>query len=265
MPKYPSPEDTWLQNQIAALMRRVAAIESGAGLTSSSITKGKLSIRGQGQLHVSQGANIEVRDGGDVVVRGGGDVVVRGGGVIRAFDTLLNREATFDENGLLFYASIGGPVSIGINSTDGTIFIRLDGGDNAAVGGRIATSIETTNSSDFTSETSIGSVTGNVVAGRTYSVSCNASVRGNNAGDLVACRIREDTVGGAQRQRGYVVIGSASEVRSFDVPLYYEFQAAATESKTFHVTASRIAGSGTIGRRAAGDEPQITHMDYVRG
>lgn len=130
-------------------------------------------------------------------------------------------------------------------------------------GERIETSEITSPSSDVTTtETTVASVTADVVSGRTYRITADVALEGSVAGDRFSVRIREDDSSGAQLQR-----------REFDVEytdyipyhLEVEFPASSTVSKTFVVTLERESGSGDLRINAFSSRPSYLYVDYVRG
>lgn len=83
--RYTTSEDNSLHAKFLALEDRVKALESGAGLGNSSITKGGFAVRSGADLNIANGGDIVVSDGGSVIVEGGsGGVEVRDGGSIKA-------------------------------------------------------------------------------------------------------------------------------------------------------------------------------------
>lgn len=131
-------------------------------------------------------------------------------------------------------------------------------------GERITTATETADSSTFTSETQIGSITAPLVSGRTYRVRCNASVGSSVNADTVLVRIREDNTSGTQIHLNTGAIYTTGNIPRV-IPLEAEYTAVSTGNKTFVVTAQRLSGTGNIRREALSNWPQLFYVDYIRG
>ena len=133
-------------------------------------------------------------------------------------------------------------------------------------GERIATSIETSDSSTFTtSETALQSVTAAVVSGRTYRVKWATRLSSSVANDQIGANIREDSVAGAQLAGDNIQVFGASSTNGWPFRAEVEYTADATESKTFVATGTRISGSGNCFREAASNRPSYLYVDYIRG
>lgn len=130
---------------------------------------------------------------------------------------------------------------------------------------RIATSIETADSAGFTAETQIGSVTGDLVAGRTYRVRSNAQVGSTVVNDTALVRLREDTISGTLMGLNTGDIHTTGNIPTICF-MEAEYTPAADETKTFIVSAQRLSGTGNIRREAVSPGwPQLTYIEYVSG
>lgn len=134
-------------------------------------------------------------------------------------------------------------------------------------GERIATGIVAAGSADSasvtTTEISIGSVTASLVAGRTYRVRYVTRLGTSVAGTIALARIREDSVSGAEMVGDNLYLGSAGTAGNFATS-EGEYTAAATGSKTFHLTITRAGGTGDV-RRESSFMPTYIYVDYLRG
>lgn len=128
---------------------------------------------------------------------------------------------------------------------------------------RIATNIRTSNTSTFTAETLVDSVTANLVNGATYRITWAFAAVSTVAADLVRVRLREDNVTGTIRQLGGVYISHSGQKLLGRIE--GEYTATATGSKTFVGTSMRFAGTGNITHNASTNEPHYLYVDYVRG
>ncbi|WP_328850252.1 hypothetical protein OG994_16600 [Micromonospora globbae] len=131
-------------------------------------------------------------------------------------------------------------------------------------GSRIATQLVTGDSGSVTTtETSIGSITAPLVAGRIYRIRYVTRVGTTASGDRAFVRIREDTVSGSELvgDSWYLVNpGAAGTPCSMEG----EYTAPATGNKTFHLTLQRDVGTGTL-RREGSFMPTYIYVDYIRG
>ena len=128
---------------------------------------------------------------------------------------------------------------------------------------RIATTIRTTNTSTFTSETVINNVTATLESGKTYRVVWKIGGTSSVTNDVVRFRIREDNISGTQMQLRNAFVPVATS--AWPVDLEAEFTAASSGSKTFTGTAQRVIGTGNITCTANANEPAYLYVDYVRG
>ena len=131
-------------------------------------------------------------------------------------------------------------------------------------GERIATTVETSDSTTFTTaETQVSSVTAPVVSGRIYRVRFAGGWATTVAGDFISVRIREDSSSGNILLLRVVDVfrtGSFTAAPTLEV----EYTADATEDKVFVLTAQRIAGSGTCVLDAAASGPAYLYVDFIR-
>lgn len=132
-------------------------------------------------------------------------------------------------------------------------------------GERIATAIETSDSSTFTTgDTEVASLTAALVSGRTYRVRFSGGFVSTVSGDIVLGRIREDTSAGTvlqEKNRNIGTTSGAGEGFEFEA----EYTAVSTGSKTFVVTSVRNGGTGTLHRDGAAVRPSYFYVDYIRG
>lgn len=129
---------------------------------------------------------------------------------------------------------------------------------------RMATTTLTTNSASITTtETSIGSVTAPLVAGRTYGVRLIGGVDTDTPNTQADARLREDSVSGTEMTLRRVNCPDATGRHPAE--LYAEFTAASTAAKTFHATLVRASAGGTFIRIASATIPTYLHIDYVSG
>lgn len=132
-------------------------------------------------------------------------------------------------------------------------------------GERIATQIETADSTTFTTtEVTITSISAPVVTGRTYRVRLATAFQSDTAGPPVVTFIREDSATGNQLNVRQSIIDTASGFGWHHVN-EVEYTADATESKAFFVTAKRNGGSGTLNMHASAAAPTYLYVDYIRG
>lgn len=130
-------------------------------------------------------------------------------------------------------------------------------------GQRIATTIETSDSSDFTTTETTGlSVTAALVEGRTYGVTVSANWSSTADGDVMFLRIWAGSTSGTQLHSSRLVLEQGAGPRSH---VYVEWEATSTGNQTFIVTGERESGSGTLHMDAAGTIPGYLFVDYISG
>lgn len=128
---------------------------------------------------------------------------------------------------------------------------------------RIATTIRTTNTTSFTAETLINSVTASLENGKTYRVRWVADVASTVADDLARLRLRQDSLAGTEMQLiNRLLHGTTTD---YPVILEAEYTAGSTGNKTFVGTCARQFGTGTLACNANATQPQYLYVDYIRG
>jgi hypothetical protein len=145
----------------------------------------------------------------------------------------------------------------------GAAWVSLASPTNFASVRRLATTIRTTNSAGFTSETVINTVTASLVSGATYRITWDMCVSSTILNDRARMRLREDNISGNQLQLRHVTCDAATV--DFPAVVQAEFTAVSTGSKTFAGTAIRQAGTGTLACNANANQPQYLYVDYIRG
>lgn len=139
---------------------------------------------------------------------------------------------------------------------------QLEGG--RIPGERIATDIETSNSSSFTTtEVELQTVTASVVDGRTYRVRWVAAFDSGGADNEIKAAIREDDVSGTELQVRHITIPVTN--RHIGVIVEAEYTADATEDKTFSFTGQRTTGGNSCLLHADATRPVYAYVDYIRG
>lgn len=135
---------------------------------------------------------------------------------------------------------------------------------NEVIATRVATATTTADSSTFTAETQVATVTAYLVSGRTYAVEVkNTRWSSSVAADTAAVRLREDSVSGTQMNA--MVVGIPTTTTSgFGAGLVYaEFTAGVTGNKTFSLTGSRNSGTGNIQLRASATAPTYLTVTLI--
>ena len=142
--------------------------------------------------------------------------------------------------------------------------LATDINDYIASHGRIATTIETSDSSTFTTTlTAIASVTAALVSGRTYKVRAITHLRTTVAADTANVQLREDNTAGTEMQTAAAVEIPSTTAGGHYFTLETEFTAVSTANKTFVLCAQRASGTGTLVREAAGIRPTLLYVDYA--
>lgn len=115
-------------------------------------------------------------------------------------------------------------------------------------------------------ETTIDSVTAQLVIGRTYKVTWATGYAAGTAGDTVFLRLREDNSTGTQmvidRRDSRLTSGPGAR---WGAHVEAEYTALATGSKTFVGTLIVASGAGTAQIIAAATLPSYLYVDYIRG
>lgn len=150
-----------------------------------------------------------------------------------------------------------------VNTNNGSTWVPVASADSYASIRRLATTIRTSNTSTFTAETSINTVTASLVSGKTYRVSWRIGGTSSVANDVIRYRLREDNLTGTQLQLRNAIVPVATS--AWPCQLEAEFTAASTGSKTFAGTAQRVIGTGNITCTGSAIEPAYLYVDYIRG
>jgi hypothetical protein len=132
-------------------------------------------------------------------------------------------------------------------------------------GERIATTIVPTDSSTFTAETIVASVTAPLVSGRTYRVRFHGQFQSSVSGDRVFVRMRQNDISGSTINVTLLIITASASSPGWATTLEAEFVATSTGNKTFVVTGLRASGTGNINLEASGSWPTFLYVDYIRG
>ena len=136
-------------------------------------------------------------------------------------------------------------------------------------GARIATSIETSDSDNFTNaaEVVIMAVTANLIAGRVYRVVADTGWSSDTSGDRIRCRIRvadddEDLTGAVLREHN--VLASVASGTPWPWHAAALFECTQSGDQTFVVTGERLTGAGGNCRlEASSTSPSYLYVEYV--
>jgi hypothetical protein len=150
-----------------------------------------------------------------------------------------------------------------VNTNGGSVYQPIASVDSYKSVRRIAITNRTTNSSTFTSEAVITSVTAALESGKTYRLTWVVDVASTVLGDTARWRIREDNIAGATRQLTHTYMSMANN--DFGAILQADYTAVATGNKTFVGTCHRSLGTGTFSCNANANEPSSFTVDYVSG
>jgi hypothetical protein len=132
-------------------------------------------------------------------------------------------------------------------------------------GERIATDIDTSDSSTFTStETEVQAVTAALVSGRIYRVRAYTRFNSSVATDTVLARLRQDNSTGTEMSTA-AVDAPTNVTHGAWVMLEAEYTAVASANKTFVLTGIRASGTGNCLREAAANRVSYLYVDYIRG
>lgn len=121
----------------------------------------------------------------------------------------------------------------------------------------VASSEETSDSTTFTAETEIGSITGSLVDGVEYEIAGFAQVRSSVLTDLAQVTLREDSTSGTQIDRTRDILNASADGSPQKIPIRAHYTATASGSKTFVLTCFRVSGTGNIQREAGATHPQL--------
>jgi hypothetical protein len=150
------------------------------------------------------------------------------------------------------------------NTNAGSTYEVLASVDTAKALRRIATVERTTNSSTFTSEAVISTITAAVESGKKYKITWVVDSSSTVAGDTARWRIRETNIAGATRQLSHSYMSIANN--DFGAPpLTFEWTASSTGNMTWVGTCHRANGTGTFSCNANANEPSYFTVDYVSG
>lgn len=186
-------------------------------------------------------------------------------GVDATFDTLTLAGPDPDVNVATELASLQTQIDANADDITQNVVAIADLEAELNKRGRIATSIETSDSSTFTTtETQVQSVTAALVSGRTYKVTFDTALATDNSGDLGTAIIREDNVSGQALQNRRVDLAGITTL-GFPVHVEVEFTASSSGNKTFSGSMDRINGSGNLYRVGSSVRPSYMYVDYVRG
>lgn len=127
---------------------------------------------------------------------------------------------------------------------------------------RLATDKQTTASSAITTtETSVHSVTADLISGATYAITAHIQAISSTINDVIDARIREDSTSGTQLQQRRTPGISTS--RTEVMVLYAEYTASSTASKTFVGTLIRQSGGGNVTRNPSTTSPSYMFIDRI--
>ena len=134
-------------------------------------------------------------------------------------------------------------------------------------GERIDQTIEVSDSANIgTTETVVLELEVPLVSGRTYRVWTDVGVGlATASATRMTVHMREDSVSGAERQRGQVEIDPGTTLQPWPWARGFDHEASSTGLKTFVVTLHRNNGSASVKRAAASTHPSILAVDYVSG
>lgn len=147
--------------------------------------------------------------------------------------------------------------------------ITTPGGGNYFVSwtsGRIATSIETTNSASSAAEQVIGTVSAYLVGLKTYRVIYTTRVGTTVANDTTAVILRVGDISGALFQVNFQqqLAGSGGAGNTI-APTIGEYRPVTSGLYTFVATLQRQGGTGSHSRVASSDAPSIFSVEYAYG
>ena len=136
------------------------------------------------------------------------------------------------------------------------------------VAARVQTATLTADSPGYSTEVAIFTVTAFLEAGRRYAVQgiARVSISAGTfpAAETALLRLREDSVAGTQLTLTQFPILNTSANGFGSPPLYGEYTATVSGTKTFALTAQRNGGSATHTVRAATNAPAFLFVDLLR-
>lgn len=124
----------------------------------------------------------------------------------------------------------------------------------------------TADTSTFTTETIVASITVPLVSGRTYSIQAQAKFASSVDDDDVTALLREDNTSGTALQSDRNELSTDNQGsfgQTFHLLAFYT--AVATANKTFVLTGARDAGTGNIRLEAAATRPTLLIVRYESG
>ncbi len=132
---------------------------------------------------------------------------------------------------------------------------------------RVATTTITAASGTFTADTSVATVTGVLEAGQRYAIVAqnvrfSASAVGSPSLEAAMIRIREDNLAGAEIGANQLGILTSSTI-GFSVPVYTEWTAPVSGSKTFALTAVRQSGANNLQMRGSTGVPGFFYIELI--
>jgi hypothetical protein len=151
---------------------------------------------------------------------------------------------------------------------NGSAWVRVASAASYGATRRIATSRRESNSSTFSSETVIQTISNvPVVAGRTYRLcwitDVASTAASSTAVESARWRIRDTNIAGAVLQYAHTAIAMANN--DFGAVVATEWVAPSTTNKTFVGTCHRAFGTGNFSCNANANEPAIFTVDQVIG
>jgi hypothetical protein len=149
-----------------------------------------------------------------------------------------------------------------VNTNAGATWEVIASVDAAKAVRRIATVERTTNSSTFTSEAVISSITAAVETGKRYRIEWTVDSSSTVLGDTARWRIRETNIAGTSRQLSHSYMSMANN--DFGAPpLRFEWTAVSTGNMTWVGTCHRALGTGTFSCNASPTEPSYFTVDLI--
>jgi hypothetical protein len=113
-----------------------------------------------------------------------------------------------------------------------------------------------------TTETQVLNITAATITGRTYRVKATMPIDISVVTDGYFCRIREDSVSGAEVQGRRIGVPNAG-LTAYDATIEGEYTADANENKVFSVTIVRTSGTGQLNRTGSSVAPAIIYVEHV--
>lgn len=150
-----------------------------------------------------------------------------------------------------------------INTTAGSTFEPIASTASFQSYRRIAVTTRTANSSTFTTEAVITSVTAALETGKLYRVRWVVDSSSTVAGDTARWRIRDTNISGTTRQLTHSYMSAANN--DFGTVVEFDYTAASTGNMTWVGTCHRAFGTGTFSCNANANEPSYMTVDYVSG